>query len=369
MAVSVALPLTHPVPRHHLVTWRRRCRASVVIRLSDVARSSQLTRLATPGLLLYCSVFPAVQVGLIAEGWGDGTWGDALWALVATACYLPLHLRHVLYAARGSRAPWGEWTLLAMTAVVLGVLPVLGSVWLPTLHVVVVSALIVLRRPWSVLVCAGVVAAQAPLAHALDDPLPDGPYYYTVTLLWRASAVFLPVWLLGAVRQLQAAREALAEEAVVRERLRIDGELRLTLGTALDAIAGRGERAGTLVGGDRGALEDELQALVDGSRRTLARARQMISGYQRPSLRSELDSAVSLLNAGGIRARLVLPTESLPDSVDESLRSELRSATARLLRDDTTVACVVTVSSRDGRVRLEVHPDDTAPATRKVPAP
>src|SRR5215510_11694812 len=52
--------------------------------------------------------------------------GHATLALVATACYLPLYVRHVWYAARGSRPAGAGWTLLAMTVVILGALPLIG---------------------------------------------------------------------------------------------------------------------------------------------------------------------------------------------------------------------------------------------------
>jgi two-component system sensor histidine kinase DesK len=371
METALTLPLPRaPARARHPVAWRRlACRSSVVIRLNELDRTSPLLRLATPGAALYCSVFPLLQVGLVAEGWGDGTWADAARALVATALYLPLHLRHVTYAARGERPPEGAWTLAVMTVVVVGALPILGTVWLPTFHVIAVSALIVLPRPWSLLAVAAVVVAQAPLALAFDDPLPDAASYYTITVIWRASSVFVPVWLIGAARQLDAARRTLAEEAVVRERLRIDGELRRTLGTALDAIAARGRRASALVDSDPDALAGELQALVDGSRRTLAEARQLVTGYQRSSLRAELDGAVGLLDAAGIEARLVLPPDDLPDTVDDDLRTRLRADTARLLRDATARSATIVVTRRDGRVELELRRDAPAPPPEQVGAP
>jgi hypothetical protein len=67
----------------------------------------------------------------------------------------------------------------------------------------------------------GAGAGQAPLALAfpLAAPaaIPGAPYYYPITLLWRTSAVFVPVWLVAAVRQLEAARNDLARDAVLRE--------------------------------------------------------------------------------------------------------------------------------------------------------
>lgn len=337
----------------------------MVITLSDVEWFGRLMRFATPGAMAYAAVFPLVQVGLIAEStelWRGGGYADGAWALLATACLLPLHLRHVQHAARGSRAPGGAVTLAALTLVVVAALP-LGDLWLPTFHVVAVSALLVLRPRWSLPVVAAVVAAQVPLALWLDSALPAAPSYYAVTVLWRSAAVFVPIWLVGAVRRLEEARRALADEAVVRERLRIDADLRETLGSALETIATQGQRATALVAaGDGEPLEAELQALVAGARHTLARARQLMSGYQRASLSAELDSAATLLGAAGIETRVVLPTDGVPDPADQALRATLRADIARLLRDDTVGGCTITVTRRAGLVHVDVRPDGGQPS-------
>jgi two-component system sensor histidine kinase DesK len=323
---------------------------------SDVELSRRLQWLAAPAAVAYCAAFPIIQVGLVVGGWEAGGWVDAALAAAVTVCYLPLYLHLVVHAVRGSRPTRGVWMLAAITALILGALPVIGSIWLPTLHVVAVSALIVLRFPWSILAVAGVVIAQAPLVVILGSSIPEGSSYYTITVVWRTSAVFVPLLLISTIGLLHALREQLAEEALVRERLRIDREMGRTVGTALEAIAARGEEASTLVGRDHAALAGELGCLVDESRRTLAGARRMIQGYQHSSLWAELDNAMNLLVAAGIEARLVVQPEARGDHVDEALRSELRRVTARLLHDDSTRAWVVTVGRDNGRVQLEARP-------------
>ena len=338
--------------------------SGVVISVEDRERSGRLARFATPAALVYGSVLSLVQLGLIAE-YPGGSATEARWALVATAAYLPLHLRHMYWASQGARPPAGVWTLLALAAVITAALPLAGPHWLPVYAVVVAAAVLVLPWPWSLLVAAVVVLAQAPLAHAVDSPLPDASSYYVFTVWLRASSLFLPVWLLGAVRRLDATRRSLADEAVVAERLRIDGELRATVGAALDAIATRGQRAGELIeliewgDGDEPAdqrLQDEVGALVDGSRRALAQARQLINGYQQPSLAAELASASALLTAAGIATTIEWPPEGVPPTAaaGPALRDALRTATTAALHDDGVDACRIRVTRHDGEVRLEV---------------
>jgi len=326
--------------------------SQVVTTLEDHARSRRLARLATPGALVYSSVFPLVQLGLIVEYPGRAE--DARGAVLATAAYLPLHLRHVRWATEGRLPPHGMWTLAALTAIVVAALPSAGVNWLPVFAVVALSAVLVLPWPWSLLTAGVVVVAQVPLAHAASSPLPDANTYYAFSVWWRASALFVPVWLLGAVRQRERARQALADDAVVRERLRIDGELRATVGAALDSIAGRGQRAAADL--DAG----ELRALVDESRRALAGARQLITRYQRPTLAAELEAAAALLTAAGIPTRLDLPPGLLLPDDDAELRTDLRSATTEILTAGNTTSCTLGLQEVDGRVALVVHPHEEA---------
>jgi hypothetical protein len=333
----------------------------VVSSVEDRERTGALARFATPAALVYGSVFSLVQLGLIAEYPGGSATG-ARWALAATVAYLPLHLHHMYWASHGARPPAGVWTLLGLAAVVTATLPLAGPNWLPVYAVVVAAAVLVLPWPWSLLVAGVVVVAQAPLAHAVDSPLPDAGSYYVFTVWWRATSLFLPVWLLGAVRRLQATRRTLADEAVVGERLRIDGELRATVGAALDDIAGRGRRAVALIEdgeGDSGAeLEDQVRALVDGSRRALAQARQLVNGYQQPTLAAELASASALLAAAGITTTVDWPDGGLPPGVvaGPDVRAALRTATTAVLHDERARSCVITVRDEDGRVRLDARP-------------
>lgn len=326
-------------------------------------RSSSFIRLATAGAVGCSIVLPLLELARIVAGWTPSP-GHATAALAATACYLPMHVRHVWYAARGSRPAGAGWTLTAMAVVILGALPVIGTSWLTSLHSLAVSVLIIVRPPWSLLAVAGLAAAPTPLAIAFGDP--RWAAFYTVSVIWRGAAVFVLVWLVGATRRLEQTRLLLAEQALARERLRIDGELRRTLGAALEAIVARGRRASALAAGDAAMVEDELRALVERSRRALAQARRMIRGYQQPSLRAELDSAAALLTAAGITTRLELPRGELPETVDAAPREALREAVARLLRDNAMRDCSIVVTRQGERVRLELRADGTDPAMTQV---
>lgn len=314
-------------------------------------RSGRWVRLAVPAALLHSTAFALVQLGVVV-GYPYGP-DNAWWAVAATACCLPLHLHHVAWAVRGLRPPAGRWTLLALTAVVVAASPVVGNGWLPMFAFVAVSALLVLPWPWSVLAVAAVAAAQAPLAVALDSPV-DPAAYYAFVVLSRGTALFAPIWLLGAVSQLDQARRSLTEAAVVRERLRIDDELRGTVGIALAAVAARGRRANA-GSDDPEVLAGEASALVDDSRRALAAARRLVNGYRRPSLAAELQTAASLLRAAGVETRVELPAEGLADVADDEVRAALRDAVGAWLQDGGNGTCVLHATYAGGKVRIDVR--------------
>jgi two-component system, NarL family, sensor histidine kinase DesK len=356
MVLALAPPAPPATPPAHILTIDAPVGSEVVIRLDERERPRRLARLATPAALVYGTVFPLLQVVMAFEYPGGGA-SEGRWALAATACYLPLHLRHLYWASRGRRPPAGRWTLLAMFAVVAAATPLAGPHWLQAYADVAVGAIIVLPWRWSVLAVMALAVAQPPLAWAVDNPVPAPASYYVFILLRRASALYVPIWLLGAIHQLDGARRSLADDAVVAERMRIDGEVRATVGTALRSIATRGTHVTTLLdgGADRRDVAPEVRELADGSRRALADARRLLNGYQTPSLAAELETAARLLGAAGVDTRVELPPEGVPPAAaDPEVRAALLTATARVLHDDRARGCVIRVGCRDGRMDVEV---------------
>ncbi|MFF4621587.1 sensor histidine kinase [Nonomuraea jabiensis] len=334
--------------------------------LAELWRSDRVVRLAPVGAVTCSALLPVAQVLLAFSYMGNDT-RTGLWSLAATGMYLPLHLRHVWYAAHARRPPAGVWTFAVMAVVILGATPLAGNMWPRSYAALVVSALLVLPAPWSYVVYVTVAAAAAPVAYALGLPWTSAPWLL-FSVLAGSAALLLLVWLPAALTRLRAARELLAQQAVAQERRRLDDDLRRSLGHALESIAARGEQAGRKLGGAAPeGLSEELAALADDSRRTLADARQRVRGYRRPSLRAELETAATLLTAAGIETRLELPRGGVPDAIAPQSRAELRAMVTRLLRADAVPACTITVTATDGRLRLELHTGE-ATETIEIPA-
>ncbi|NUR61372.1 MAG: hypothetical protein HOV87_22325 [Catenulispora sp.] len=283
---------------------------------------------------------------------------NMLLTLLLLACYLPM-VGYQTWSAAHLRRPRAGRSMLAATAVVItSGLVLIGNEWQLTVAHLIVSALIVLPRRWAIPAGCLVLAAVAPI-DLLVNPAPN-PLWAMLVVGQRAGAVLVPTWFAGTMRQLRATRETLAEQAVLGERIRIDRELTGTVGDSLNTIAERAAAAAALARTDPEQARQDLMAVVDGSRRALAEARRLIRSYQRVPLRTELDTAVTLLSAAGVSAQLVLPDRDLPQHTDPELREMLRATVDRLLREQPPCSYVIAVEMSSGSPRLTVSRDGVA---------
>lgn len=349
---TVALPAVGPL------CWAFVRRSWIAVRVAELRHDSWFVRFATLGAGAYAAVLPLVQLYRFGM---QPDQGNFRYAVAATVCYLPLQVWLVLSAARSARPGGRPLALATLAALVLIPVPLIGLGWVGALYGLAALVLVSVRPPWSLVLFAVLIAMPAAVVFVLGHP--EWALHFTIGVPMTAVPLAVVVWLLRAARQLQAAQRVLAQEAVVRERLRIDDELRPTVGAALEAIAFRGDRAAALATSDPVATEGELRALVAAARRALADARGMVARYQEVSLRTELATAVTLLSAAGIPTHLILPPGKLPNIVDEVARKSLRRDIARLLHDGASPAGVtIKVAGDDRRVRLELCSDGTDPA-------
>lgn len=280
-------------------------------------------------------------------------------ALVATALYLPLHVRHVSSGLQGVRPRGLWWTLLAMAVVIVAFTPLLGAVWLYAFQALAASVLVTTRPRISFPALACILVAVGVWAGHFSPQLAQD-IFVPIAVLDRAMMIFVPVWLVGALRRTQSARLALAEEALEAERRQADDELGRTVGAQLDSVVRSGQRALETMRTNVQQAEEELESVVEGSRRTLTQARRLIGRYQQVSSRAELDKAASLLRAAGMEVRVVVPGEALPPALDESVRTSLRAAVAQLLAEGTTGLVVLKLGRENGAYTLDASLESSA---------
>jgi two-component system sensor histidine kinase DesK len=274
--------------------------------------------------------------------------------LVTLALVIPLLLLIVGPTMRGRPPAAPRATLAAMVVVAIAGTAWTGPEWSVAYGALGLAVLLVLPAPWSWVAFGLVVLSAVPLSWAYGAVTSSDQVNIPIEI-GRALAPYTMIRLIGLLRRLDAARAELAVRAVEQERLRVDDALRRTVGAGLGEIAAAGAEAAA-DHRDADLTGSRLRALVTRSRSTLAEARRTISGLQRGSLRSELDTMASLLRAAGIDATVDRPPDGLPEDADEQVRAALRSATAQLLRDDVRT-CVVTIRDDDGRVVLDVTAD------------
>jgi two-component system sensor histidine kinase DesK len=305
-------------------------------------RSSWFVRMATGGAVAFSVLLPLIRVYNIAvQRAEDGGIGDrAIYAAFAFAGYLPMQVWLVLSATRGAAGPWRRLSLAGLLAVVLGMIPVFCVGWVEMLYLPAALVLVGVRPPWSLLLFAALVVTPAPVSFAFGQP--EWLVYFMVGMLAFPVPLAVLILLIRATRQLQDARLALAEQAVVRERLRIDEEVRESVGDGLVAIADQGRLAQEMAARDPSAAIEELRALVNHARRTSAETRRIITRYREVSLLAELRTMAALLLAAGIDTRLELPPD-LPHALDEPGRASLRRDVARLL-EETAPSASVTIA-------------------------
>ena len=196
----------------------------------------------------------------MTHGWSAGA------LLLAMASYPPLV---VLLARR-----WPVRVRYGLFGLVVGLAPlpfaVVGTAWDWLPWTVAVAILVALPGRAAAALFLGLLGAVLAGGLLAGNPVADA--------LWRATAtvndgliIFSLHTLAGMVRDLSAARGELARLATLRERLRLDGQLRIAVGGELRAITQR-------LGASRGA--EGVREAVEIARRALAGIREAAGGYQ-----------------------------------------------------------------------------------------
>jgi two-component system, NarL family, sensor histidine kinase DesK len=342
-------------------------RGAVATPLVRERTAADLIRLASAGAIAFSIAVPLVTVVLFASFATESQHFPE--AVLATALYLPLYVHHVRYGLRGERPRLLPLTLGAMAVVIVGFTPLLGAEWFYTYSAIVASVLVTTRPRFSfpvvacTLVAVGIWAAE--LRNDTGVPLYGGgqAVFFPIAVAVRAAAVFILVWLVGALRRVQSARSALAELALESERGRVDIELSASVVSELEEVIIKGVHAEEAARRGSPTVEEELESLVKGSRLALANARRIIRQYTIVSPAAELEKAAVLLRSAGIEATIELPDMHLPATLDQSLRAALQVAVAQLLSDEAAGPVVLRLEFSNGQFQLETgRPSTVEPA-------
>jgi two-component system sensor histidine kinase DesK len=167
----------------------------------------------------------------------------------------------------------------------------------------------------------------------------------------------LSVWILRVVGDLAEAQQTRAALAVAEERLRFSRDLHDVLGSQLSAIAVKSELVAELARrGLPGAVEQagEVRQLAHGA---LREVREVVSGYRRADLRTELEGSAALLRAAGVECRPTSEGVPLDRPAQEALAWVVREAATNVLRHSEATRCDVVLRADARRAVLTVTND------------
>jgi hypothetical protein len=316
-------------------------------------------RLATSGAVLFAAIYPLLGLGALVSHPGT----TVVVLVCAAALVVPilgLHVRAVWVVAHGRDPALPAVTVAALALLVVAGVPLTGwsPHWWEQAHVVLATAVLLLRGRWRVAVVAGCLVVLAYLIGArLVAPVHGG-----WLVLWRAGETLAFTWFAAVLRRLVAAREALAEEVLLAERCRIDEQLERTLGDAIAGVAaGAGELAGRRAAG-ASVCAEEVDAVVVRAQSAMAEVRRVARSYRQGSLREELATTARLLADAGIAFRVDAPGGPLDGEAVAVVRRELPGVLADVLADQRVRACeLVLVPDGAAGVRLTVHVERDEP--------
>ncbi|MGX7826308.1 sensor histidine kinase [Actinokineospora sp. 24-640] len=316
----------------------------------------------------WTTVAAAIVVAFLAALALVGAGTAAEWAVLApaTAVVLVLYIRLTLSAMPGLGVPRsGRWAEVLVLVVGAGVwwysAGTMLWVSLPAMAIAGVAAVWVGAARWS-LVWGGTVALVGLGMAAQDwsgqEVAPDGWLFgmVVITSVFACSNV-LQVWLWSMVVEIDRARQLAGELAVARERLRFAADLHDIQGHHLQAIALKAELAERLIGQDDDAARVNAAEAGGLARTALRETREVVRGYRRADLSTEIGNAVEVLRAAGIDARVDGDSAAVPPPLRTLFGALVREGTTNVLRHSKAATCTVTVRVEGARVRVTLAND------------
>ncbi|GGJ22525.1 sensor histidine kinase [Streptomyces brasiliensis] len=269
----------------------------------------------------------------------------------------------------GNRAPLARKCLTLAVQALLTYLPLLlfQTFW-ATMAGYLAGSLLLLLPPRVAWPLYGVVGLSMLIPPALDGrPVIDSIRLAQSSLL-TGFVLYGLTRLTELVTRLHAARGELARRAVTGERLRFARDLHDLLGYSLSAIALKSELIHRLIPAHPARAMKEVDEVLSIAEQSLADVRKVAGGFHDLSLRQEIKSARSMLDAVGIDVRAEVELGPLSPHVDTALATTLREAVTNLLRHSNASRCCIEAVQLDGLVRLVVE-NDGVDSAHHAPSP
>ncbi|WP_051764194.1 sensor histidine kinase [Saccharothrix syringae] len=235
-----------------------------------------------------------------------------------------------------------------------GFLPAWAS--LPGLVVAHVAATVPARARWAVVLLGGGLTVATGAAFADRDV--GGAVIIAVTVVAvLVLADLAQLWFWDMVVKQDRARQTAEALAVAEERLRFAADLHDIQGHHLQAIALKAELAERLVGRDDERARRHAAEAAELARTALRETRDVVQGYRRASLGTEITNAVGVLRAAGIEAVVAGDAADVPPPLQPLFGALVREGTTNVLRHSRARRCDVAIDVVGGQVSVRLRND------------
>lgn len=261
--------------------------------------------------------------------WGDAPASAWLASVLATALFMPLHLR--FYRGRDRAQVW-LWLPVALLG--YGLIP-----FNPGGNTFLIYAFAM--AGWALPPRRAVgLALGLWLLMALEFwwvlPIPSLAFGYTAVVALIGGMVLSGV-IFGRARLLRDAELRLSQQEIARlaslaERERIGRDLHDLLGHTLSVIALKSELAGKLLARDPAAAAIQIGEVEAVARQTLAQVREAVVGIRASGLQAELAAARLALLSADVHLDQRLQPMALSPPAEAALALALREAVTNILR-------------------------------------
>ncbi|GAB2978387.1 sensor histidine kinase [Saccharothrix stipae] len=284
---------------------------------------------------------------------------------VAVVVVIVQHTRYLHQAmnglGRGANRPWEHAATFVVALAAWGAASAderFLMVWaaLPALVVAHVAAILPAGRRWPV------VAVMAVLTVAVGGLFSGEDAGQAVALAATMTAVLvfadvIQLWIWDMVVQHEQGRKTAEALAVAEERLRFAADLHDIQGHHLQAIALKGELAQRLIGRDDELARQHAGEVAELARTALKETREVVQGYRRASLGTEITNAVGVLRAAGIETTVEGDAAGVPPPLQPLFGALVREGTTNVLRHSRAQRCDVLIDVVDGLVCVRLRND------------
>ncbi|OKI22051.1 hypothetical protein A6A25_36365 [Saccharothrix sp. CB00851] len=283
----------------------------------------------------------------------------------AVAIVITQHARYMRRAMIGlGRGDGPLWEHAATFAVALAAWAVTSGgggfmpAWamLPALVVAHVGAVLPARSRWPVVTVMAVLSVGVGGLFGGDDA---GLAMLTAGVLIVALVVadLAQLWIWDLAVKQEQARKTAEALAVAEERLRFAADLHDIQGHHLQAIALKGELAQRLIGRDDELARQHAGEVAELARTALRETREVVQGYRRASLGTEITNAVGVLRAAGIETTVEGDAAGVPPPLQPLFGALVREGTTNVLRHSRARRCAVLIDVLDGQVCVRLRND------------